>query len=58
MNPRSQSVARMADRTAAVVKLTLNLTLILPGPQEWDGVLAHAMVAKRAMIWWKQAVPP
>jgi len=31
---RSPAVARMADRTAPVVKLTLTLTLILPGPQQ------------------------
>jgi len=30
---KSPAVARMADRTAPVVKLTLILTLILPGPQ-------------------------
>ena len=29
---RSPAVARMADRSAPVVKLTLTLTLILPGP--------------------------
>jgi len=53
---RSPAVAGMADRTAPVVKLTL--TLILPGAQEWDGVSAHATVAKRAIIWQKQAVSP
>ena len=44
---RSQAVARMADRTAPVVKLTLTLTQILPGAREWDGVSAHATAAKR-----------
>jgi len=39
---RSPAVARMADCTAPVVKLGLTLTLILPGPREWDGVLAYA----------------
>jgi len=48
----------MADRTAPVVKLTLNLTLILPGPQQWDGVSAHETVAERAIIWQKQALLP
>jgi len=52
---RSPAVAKMADRTAPVVKLTL--TLILLDPPEWDGVSAHATVAKRAIIWQKQAVP-
>ena len=31
---RSPAVARRADRTAPVIKLTLTLTLILPGPRE------------------------
>jgi len=34
---RSPAVARMADRIAPVVKLTLTLTL-MQGPREWDGV--------------------
>jgi len=45
---RSPAVARMADRTAPVVKLTLTLTQILPGVREWDGVSANATAAKLA----------
>jgi len=33
---RSPAVARMADHTAPVIKLTLSL--ILPGLREWDGI--------------------
>jgi len=46
---RSPAVARMADRTAPVVKLTLTLTQILPGA---------CTAAKRAIIWQKQALLP
>jgi len=42
---RSPAVARMADRTDPVVKLTL------------DGVSAHATAAKRAIIWQKGISP-
>ena len=51
---RSPAVTSMTDRTAQVVKLTL----ILPGPREWDGISAHATAAERAIIWQKQALPP
>jgi len=53
---RSPAVARMADRTAEVVKRTINL--ILPGQREWDGVSAHATAAEQAIIWQKQALLP
>jgi len=45
---RSPAVARMADRTAPVVQLTLTLTQILPGARESDDVSAHATAAKQA----------
>jgi len=54
---RSPAVAKMADRTAPVVKLTLTLAIILPGPREWDGVSAHATAAKRAIIWQNRQFP-
>ena len=41
----------MADRTAPVVKLTLTLTLILPGQQEWDGVSEAVEPKPEVEIW-------
>jgi len=57
LKTRSPAVARMANHTAPVVKLTLTLSLILSGPREWDGVSAHATAANRVIIWRKRAVP-
>ena len=50
----------MADCIAPVIKLTMciTLTLILSGPQEWDGISEHTTVVKRAIIWQKQAHRP
>jgi len=53
---RSPAVARMADHTAPVIKLTLTLVLISLGPRECHGISAHATAAERAIIWQKQAL--
>jgi len=58
-NSSSPAVARMADHTAPVVKLTLTLNSNIAGPARVRRRLsARHGGAERAIIWQKETVPP